>query len=209
MNTLHRLSVTACAALLVAGCSQSSNNATPAEKPAAQTAAAPEIISAKTAFWEMYKSAHAWASDIELIRVTAKEVPGFKNAEGKAGMWEAVFGSPSLGSYRTFTYAIVDAPPTVSKGVAAGLAMPWKGPTRDAMPVDITMFNVDSDAAYTAAAADAATWLKGNPGKELSDFELGDTYKFDAPVWYVMWGSKAAGYASIVDANSGKVLSHK
>jgi hypothetical protein len=72
------------------------------------------------------------------------------------------------------------------------------------------MFNIDSDAAYTAAATDAAAWMKNNPGKDVSDLEIGDTYKFSTPVWYVMWGTKSAGYATIVDASSGKVLSaHK
>jgi hypothetical protein len=52
--------------------------------------------------------------------------------------------------------------------------------------------------------------MKNNPGKDVSDLEIGDTYKFSTPVWYVMWGTKSAGYATIVDASSGKVLSaHK
>jgi hypothetical protein len=209
MNTLRHLSTIALAALLLAGCSSSTTTSAPAPEKAAAPAAAPEIVTAKTAFWEMYKTAHAWSSDAEPIRVTARDVPGYKNEAGKAGMWEAIFGSSSLGMYRTFTYAIVDAPPSVSKGVSAGLALPWHGATRDAMPIDTSMFNIDSDAAYTAAAADAASWLKSNPGKEVSDFEIGDTYKFQAPVWYVMWGTKASGFAAIVDANTGKVVSHK
>jgi hypothetical protein len=208
VNALRTLSVIALAAALLAGCSSSTSTPTAAAAPA--PVAAPEVITAKTAFWEMYKTAHAWSSDAEPIRITAREVPGYKNEGGKAGMWEAVFGSPSLGSYRTFTYAIVDAPPSISKGVAAGLAIPWKGATRDAMPIDTSMFSIDSDAAYTAAAADAASWIKNNPGKEVSDLEIGDTYKFSTPVWYIVWGTKSAGYASIVDASSGKVLSaHK
>jgi len=76
------------------------------------------------------------------------------------------------------------------------------------MPIDVTLFNVDSDAAYTAAAGAATDWLKNNPGKGLSAFEVGDTSKFQVPVWYVMWGTKTAGYATIVDASTGKVL-HK
>jgi uncharacterized protein YceK len=134
MNTLRNLSVTALAALLLAGCSSSTSSpATTGAAPAVE--AAPQVITAKTAFWEMYKTAHAWSTDAEPIRIAAREVPGYKNEGGKAGMWEAVFGSPNLGSYRTFTYAIVDAPPSISKGVAAGLAIPWKGATRDAMPI--------------------------------------------------------------------------
>jgi len=87
--------------------------------------------------------------------------------------------------------------------------MPWGGVSRDAMPVDLTMFTVDSDEAYKAAAADAADWLKKNPGKQLATLEVGDTYKFAGPVWYAMWGNKTAGYTALVDASSGKVMKHK
>jgi hypothetical protein len=194
--------------LLLAGCASSNQPANPAAAPA-QPAAPPEIVTAKTAFWPMYKEAHTWAPDIVVMHLTAKPVPGFQNQGGKAAMWEAVFASPSLRTYRIFTNSIASVPPDVFKGIRAGLAMPWGGATRDATPIDLTLFSVDSDAAFTAASADAAGWLKSNPGKELSAFELGDTSKFQVPVWYVMWGNKTAGYATIVDASSGKVLKHK
>jgi uncharacterized membrane protein YkoI len=71
------------------------------------------------------------------------------------------------------------------------------------------MFTIDSDAAYTAAAADATAVLKKTPNLQVTDFEIGDTYKFQTPVWYILWGTKSAGYAAIVDASTGKVLSHK
>jgi hypothetical protein len=205
----HCAAATALAVLLLAGCSQSTTK--PASQPegAAQPAAAPELITAKTAFWAMYKAAHNWAPDAEVLRVTAREVPGFKNNAGKAAMWEAVFASPSLGQYRTFTDSIAAVPPDIYKGVVAGLAQPWSGVTRDVMSVDLSLFNIDSDAAYTAAAADAADWLKKNPGKNLSAFAIGDSYKFQVPVWYVMWGTKDAGYAVFIDASTGKLLKHK
>lgn len=206
MKTLRSLALTACAVLFAAGCTSSSNDATTQPAAAPAPVAAPQIVTAKTAFWEMYKTAHAWSSDAAPIRISMKEVPGYKNENGKAGMWEAVFGSARLGSYRTFTYAIADAPPSISKGVAAGLALPWGGATRDAMAIDTSMFNVDSDAAYTAAAADAAAILKSKPDLTVTDLELGDTYKFSTPVWYILWGTKKAGYAAIVDASSGKVV---
>jgi len=211
MNTLRLVAVSAVAIELVAGCSSSSssNNPSPAPAAATPTAAAPTIVTGKTAFWEMYKTAHAWASDAQPIRLTMKEVPGYKNESGKAGMWEAVFGSSSLGSYRTFTYAVADAPPNVYKGVNAGMAVPWKGPTRDAMAIDTSMLTIDSDAAYTAAATDAAEVLKKQPKLELTDIEAGDTYKFPVPVWYIMWGTKKAGYVAIVDASTGKVVKGK
>lgn len=199
------------AVLLLAGCSPSKNQAAnaPAAQPQAQNTVPAQPLAAKDAFWPMYKAAHDWASDVMVLRVTAKPVAGFKIADGKAPMWEAVFASSSHAKYRTFTYSIADVPPSVFKGINGGLEMDWSGVTRDVMPVDVSQFNIDSDAAYQAAAADAGAWLKKNPDKELSALQMGDSYQFPVPVWYVMWGTKTAGYAAFVDASTGQVLKRK
>jgi hypothetical protein len=148
-----------------------------------------------------------WAPDAVFLGITAKDVPGFTNDSGKAAMWQASFGSPGLHKYRNDSYAIATVLPDIHKGAAAGLALPWGGPTRDAMPIDPSTFNVDSDATYTAASTDAADWLKKNPDKKLSSMGLGNAYKFQKPVWYVVWGDqKSGGYIAYVDAISGKVL---
>ena len=81
--------------LFFAGCN---SEPTPAasDKPAAPAVTAPpELVSAKTAFYPMYKSAVSWASDVVLIAIKAQTVPGFTNKEGKAAMWEATWASPS------------------------------------------------------------------------------------------------------------------
>lgn len=204
------ISAATLAVLLVAGCAQSAVNTPASSQPEAtpQASAPPEVVPAKAAFWPMYTAAHQWASDVVVLRVTAKQLPGYKNQAGKAGMWEAVFASASQGKYRTYTYSIATVAPDIFKGVVAGLAMPWGGITRDSMPIDVSSFTVDSDAAYQAAAGDAADWLKKNPTRPLTAFEMGNTYKFQKPVWYVMWGDKKSGFATFVDASSGKVLRH-
>ena len=210
---LKRCAVTtmAVAVLFFAGCTQSTTNA-PAgseSQAAAKPAAPTEPVPAKTAFWPMYTSARNWAPDIQTISVVAGEVPGFKNEAGKAAMWEATFGSPSLRQSRVYTYAITTVQPDIRKGVTAGLAGTWGGITRNAMPIDLTSFTVDSDAAYQAAASDAAGWLKTNPQKLLSSVELGDSYRFPFPAWYLVWGDAKSGYAAFVDASTGKVLKKK
>ncbi len=210
---LKRCAVTAMAfaVLILAGCTQPATNA-PAgnETPAAaQPAAPPEPVAAKTAFWPMYTSARSWSPDIQTISVVAEEVPGFKNEAGKAAMWQATFGSPTLRQSRVYTYAIATVQPDIRKGVTAGLAGAWSGITRNAMPIDLTMFTVDSDAAYQAAASDAADYLKKNPDKHLSSLELGDSYRFPSPAWYLVWGDAKSGYAAFVDAGTGKVLKKK
>ena len=204
------VSVTAGAVIFLAGCSQSTTTSSVGNPPAtAPKAAEPvQVVAAKTAFWPMYTSARTWAPDVVLLRVTAKEVPGFKNEAGKAAMWEAVFASPSRHEYRVDSYSIATVPPYIHKGVTTGIRMPWGGATRDVMPVDLSMFTIDSDDAYKVAREEAADWLKKNPDKQLSGFEIGNTYKLPSPVWYLVWGNKKAGYTALVDASSGKVLKH-
>jgi hypothetical protein len=198
------------AMLLLAGClEKTKTTVTDESKTAKAPVGPPEIVTGKTAFWLMYTPARHWSTDILILRLTPREVPGFKNEGGKAAMWEAMFASPSLHQYRVYSYAIASSPPDIFKGVSAGLRVPWNGIARDAMPVELTSFNVDSDAAYQAAATDGAAWLKKNPDKTLTALALGDTFRFQAPVWYLMWGDKKSGYVAYVDANSGKVLKQK
>ena len=52
-------------------------------------------------------------------------------------------------------------------------------------------------------------WLKKNPDKPITTMELGDTFRFQGPVWYLVWGTDKVGYAAYVDANTGTVRKHK
>ena len=198
-------------AVLLAGCSQASHPT--ASNQASAVSKAPTIpagpVTAKTALGPLYRDALAWSNDVQLMRISPKTVPGIKNEAGKAAMWETVFASPSHHQMRMYSYSVVSAPPDIRKGVSAGLPLPWVGPTRDAMPIDLAIFTVDSDAAYQASASDAASWLKTHPNIELANLDLGSTYKFQAPVWYVSWGDKKNGYVAFVDATTGKVYKHK
>ena len=202
------LSAATVAALLFVGCNSSSTPAASDSSTAAKTAEAPPApVTGKTAYYPLYKSAFSWSSDALLMKIAAKEIPGFKIEGGKAAVWEVTFASPSKHLMRTDTYSITTVLPDIHKGGTAGLPVQWGGQTRDAMPVEISSSTVDSDAAYQAAVVDAADFLKKNPGKPLTDFELGATAKLPQPFWYIVWGdSKSGGYVVVVDAVTGKVV---
>jgi hypothetical protein len=193
------------AVFLLAGCSQSTSPVGADSDGAKAPTSPPQPVTAQTAFAPMYKSARAWSPDVEVLTLRPKDVPGFKTEAGKAPMWEASFASKQLRQYRVYTYSIATVQPDIHKGTGAGLPMSWSGETRDAMPIDLSIFTVDSDAAFKAAAAEGAAWLTKNPKVELSSLDLGSTYKFQSPVWYVAWGDKKSGYVAFVDASSGKV----
>lgn len=172
---------------------------------ATTTPTTPVPVAGKTAFWEMYKSAHSWAADLVPLALESRSVAGVKNETGKAGMWTATFGSPSRREARVFSYSVVASPPDIYKGVTVGKSLPWNGPTPTALSFTTSEFAVDSEAAYKTAAAEAAAWTKSHPDKEVS-FTLGNAARFKGPVWYVMWGEKKSGYAVFVDARTGTVV---
>jgi hypothetical protein len=174
-----------------------------AKKPAGP----PEPVTGKTAFYEMYTPAHAWAADLVPISLKSGEVAGVRNADGKAGTWTATFGSPALHSARTYTYSVADGLPTITKGVKSAGTENWAGPTRDAMTFVTSDFTIDSDAAYKAAATKAGDWLKEprNAAKPVT-ISLGAAQRFPAPVWYILMGTSSDGFVALVNATTGNLI---
>jgi hypothetical protein len=167
----------------------------------------PEPVTGKTAFYEMYTPARAWAADILPISLKSGEVKGVKNADGKAGVWTAVFGSVMLRSSRRYTYAVAEELPGIYKGVKAESPDSWAGPTTAVMTFQNSDFVIDSDAAYKAAADKAGDWLKDkeNADKPVS-LSLGAATRFPAPVWYVLFGNTKSGFYAYVNATTGNII---
>ena len=197
--------VVAATALALAACSSAPQ---PAATTAPEATKAPETagpVAGKTAFYAIYKPARTWAIDLVALSLSSGELPGFKNEDGKAALWTAIFVSPSLRQARHFTYAIADAG-AIQKGVTAGVAESWSGATKGVMPFLNGDFVVDSDAAYKTAADKGADWLKDHADKKVT-MSLGSAARFPAPVWYVLWGDpKSGGYAQYVNAASGELV---
>jgi|SRR5215471_13001709 len=208
MPSYYRKTAGVIAVLALTACSQApkapTTNTTSAEAAPKPTVTALRPVSGQTAFWEMYKSAFAWAKDVQPLTLSSKELSGFKSEKGTAPLWTATFASPGLREARTFTYSITETP-DLSKGVNVSGPIRWGGPTREVMPFQTGDFTADSTTAYDAAAADAQAWLAKNPGKAPS-ITLGSNARFTAPVWYVLWGNKKSGYGAFVSATSGKVI---
>jgi hypothetical protein len=196
----------AIAAVLMPACSEAPKTAVLAATEAKkEPVTAPEAITAQRAFYEMYKPARTWATDLLALSVTCGEVPNIKNEDGKAGLWTAVFVSPSRKEARTFTYAVVDSGADIRKGVNIGNVLPWSGATPTSKPFSNSEFVVDSDAAYKVAAEKAEGWLKKHPNQRAT-FRLGNASRFAAPVWYIMWGTTKNGYAALVNATTGTII---
>ena len=195
------------AVIVLAACSEAPKPTPGETKTKAETEPPPPAgpVSAKTAFYEMFKPARAWATDFLLLSMSSNEVPGMKSEDGKFAMWTAVLVSPSRREARTFTYSVVDRGPGIPKGVDAGAPQIWSGATPQSRPFQASDFAVDSDAAYRTALEKAGAWARQHPDKKVV-FSLGNASRFPAPVWYLLWGSKTSGYAVYVNALTGTVV---
>lgn len=197
------------AVLVLAACSAAALAATEPKTDAARKVEHPAgPVTAKTAFYEMYKPARAWAPDFMLLSLVSNEVPGIQSDAGKFGMWTAVFVSPSRNQARTFAYSVADAGTTIHKGVDAAAPQSWSGPTPASRPFQTMDFATDSDAAYKTAMEKAGAWVKAHPGKKIA-FTLANASRFPTPVWYIVWGDKAAGYSVLVSATTGTMVKSK
>lgn len=207
MNKKVLLTATVMAATLVlSACSEAPKTGAKVETEAKkEPAKAPEAVTAQRAYYEMYKPARAWATDLLALSVISGEVPNIKNEDGKAGLWTATFVSPSRKEARRFTYAVADSGADIRKGVSVSDALLWGGATTTSKPFSNSEFAVDSDAAYKVASEKAAGWLKRHPNQKAT-FRLGNASRFAAPVWYVMWGTTKNGYAALVNATTGALV---
>jgi hypothetical protein len=191
-------------ALGLAGCSGSQpDNA--AAKPEVKTEASKpaEPVSGSSAFYEMYKPARQWASDIQALSLVSGEIPEMKNTDGKAAVWTATFVSPSRRAARTFTYSVATSG-TNQKGISATPEQAWTGATKTSKPFQNSDFKVDSDEAYKVAFDKAQEWVAKNPAKKLS-MMLASADRFPTPAWSFMWGDSKAGYRVFVNALTGKL----
>jgi hypothetical protein len=193
----------AVAVIVLTGCSETPNAST-TEAKSSEPAAPAQPVAGQTAFWEAYKLAHKWAPDQVPLSLKSGTLTGFKNADGKAAQWVAIFGSPSLRQAETFTYSIAAVPPDISKGAVVGHAIPWAGPHRDALTFATRDFKIDSDAAFKTAAGEAKAWLAKHPDPEWT-MSLGNASRFSGPVWSVQWGTAKDGYLAFVNATTGEL----
>ncbi len=194
------VATSAMAFLLLTACSGAPKTEAAPEPKAETLPTGP--VSAKTAFWEMYKPAYNWSKDAEPLSMAADMIPEMKFENGKAAQWTAIFVSPSLKEARTLTYAVAGE----HKGNTISGGQPWSGAVAKSEPFLTSVFVVDSDAAFKTAEEKASDWLKKNPNAKVEMY-LASEKRFANPVWYVIWGDpNKSGYVAFVDATTGLPL---
>ena len=154
----------------------------------------------------MYPQARGWAPDAQPLQITSLNLAQVKADQGKAGVWQVIFVSPSLGKAKTYTWSAVESEGNLHQGVFGGPQEDYT-PRGDSSPFQIAAIKVDSDDAYKTAVENSADYIKKNPDKPvLFLMELGK--RFPDVTWRVVWGNSVgtSDYSVFVDGSTGKFL---
>ena len=196
------VSATALLLALMAACSNApttESNKTP-EK-------APEPVTGRHAFQNMYLSARAWAADAQPVQLRSINLQEMKSENGKAGAWQAAFVSTQGARARSYTFSVLEAAGNLHQGVFAGPVEGWSGPSGQSRPFLIAAIKIDSDEAYATAAKHSADYIKKRADRPIS-FLLEQTNRYPDLAWRVIWGESVSSsdYSVFVDASTGAFL---
>ena len=158
---MKKLTLLAAAAALLSMVGCSSETPAPQKKAEEQPA---EPVTGRQALQQMYIAARAWAADIQPIKVTSILLPDVKAAPGKAGAWQVIFVSASLGKAKSYTYSVEESEGNLHKGVFPGSDQSWSGPSGATKPFQMAAIKTDTDQAYEVALKKGADYDKKNPG---------------------------------------------
>jgi hypothetical protein len=190
------------ASLLWVGCSETSQPAAKKEpeKPA-------EAVTGQSGLFKMYQKARTWASDVQVLKVNSIHLADVPETPGKAGAWQGIFTSVTLGKMQTYTYSVVEQEGNLHKGVFSLGEQSWSGSQGVNTAFDIRAASIDTDAAYKTADEKAKDYDEKHPGMPIS-FQLEKINQFPTPVWRVIWGESVgtSSFSIYVDASQGHFL---
>ena len=179
------------------GCTSETPQPTP--KPQA-----PEALTGRSAFQQLYVAARGWAGDIRPYRLQSSAIGDNNGQDGKAVVWRSAFASASMRKSRPYSWSGVDSPDAPSRGVSPGNEDMYS-PGND---FDMQFLKIDSDKAFEVAQKHGGEKiLQPNP-------KLPVTYLLDWNrsgnnlVWHVMYGGSRNDAKLIldVDATTGEFL---
>jgi hypothetical protein len=176
------------------GCTQEAPQ--PAAKPQA-----PDLLTGRSAFQQLYVAARGWAGDIRPYQLESSTIGEYTGHDGKAVVWRAAFASPSLRKSRPYSWSGIDSPDAPSRGVTPGTEDIYN-PGND---FDLQFLKIDSDKAFDVAQKHGGDKLiEANPKLPVTyllDWNRGSNNL----VWHVIYGESRnnAKLVADVDATTG------
>ena len=196
--------------LILAGCSSEPEKpqSDGAAQPAQPAAAANEYETGRVAFQKVYISARGWAADAKPFRLESQYTKDAPGAQGKAGVWRAVFASTQRSSSKSFVWSGVTSPDAPAPGVTPDAEGYWSPSNASTQPFDLNFLKQDSDKAVAIAQQHGGEKLtKKDPAQPII-FQLDWWPKENKLKWHVIYGTSLsdAKLRVAVDATTGEFL---
>ncbi len=203
--------VTLAAAITLAGCSSEPEKSKPetGSQPAAKPASAGnDYETGRPAFQKAYINARGWAADARPYRLESQYTKDAPVAQGKAGVWRAVFASAQRSAAKPFVWSGVTGPDAPAPGVSPDAEEYWSSGNSNTQPFDLNFLKQDSDKAVAVAQAHGGDKImKADPATPIN-FQIEWLPKENKLKWHVIYGTSVASakLRVAVDATTGEFL---
>lgn len=195
----------------IIGCSSEPDK--PKPETGAQTASKPAAASndyetGRVAFQKAYINARGWAADAKPYRLESQYTKDAPVAQGKAGVWRAVFASATRNAAKPFVWSGVTAPDAPAAGVSPDAEEYWSPSNSNTQPFDLNFLKQDSDkAAAVAQQHGGDKIMKKDPSTPIF-FQIEWVPKENKLKWHVIYGASVASakLRVAVDATTGDFL---
>lgn len=186
-----------CLAMLPA--CESSNTPAPAPKPQA-----PELLTGRAAFQQLYVAARGWAPDIKPYQLQSGVLGSNNGRDGKAVIWTAAFASASMRASRPYSWSGIDSPDAPARGVTPGNQDTFT----PSNTFDVQFLKVDSDQAFDVAQKHGGEKVLQSKPDTPVIYLLDWNGSENKLIWHVIYGSSrnAAALVADVDATTGGFL---
>lgn len=204
MTKLMSIPLTAVIAVFMISCSSGPQKAaketTSAEqaKPAFQ----PSYETGREALQKMYIAARSWAIDAKPYRLQSQPTKDADGHNGKSGIWQAGFASPSKREIKLFTWSGIQADGAPAPGINSRPADTYSPANTSTEIFDIAFLKIDSQQAFDVAQKHGGEALvKKTP--DLPVYYSLDWYVRDNKLyWHVLYGENRTDPKLVVDVDA-------
>ena len=163
----------------------------------------PAPVTGRHALQQMFIAARTWAQDLQIASMTSMHFTQVPSEPGKAGGWQVIFVSPSLGQSRTYTWSAAEISTSIHKGIRDERPQPWS--SGKTFPIDAV--KIDTDEAWQTALKKEEKYAASNPNMVIT-YTLGMNSQVPDAVWRVVWGESISTSSNsvLVDASTGQYM---
>lgn len=171
----------------------------PAAKPKPE---APQTVTGRSAFQQMYIAARAWAPDIQPIELDSQITADSSGQDGKADLWRASFASATQGKAKLFMWSGMTGEDAPIRGVSQGSEDTYNPSNSSTRIFNIEFLKVDSDAAYDVAQKHGGDKLLAKSPKTPVSYILDWNARANELIWHVIYGNSRNSAPLVVAVNA-------